>query len=93
MKKTILTEIDKAARELIADRPDGIIPVAANFTSVRSVVRVCNDAFDHSQTTSRHLRRFITALMEHHRVDWDALKTQCEKSKADGGETVTVPVL
>lgn len=34
MKKTIFTEIDKAARELITDQPDGIIPVATNFTIV-----------------------------------------------------------
>lgn len=132
MKKTIFTEIDKAARELITDQPDGIIPVATNFTivcrtnligeheyevysyrtvvalvslyvsnnsadksipSVHSVVRVRNDAFDHSQTTSRHLHRFITAVMEHRRVDWDALKTQCDESKANGTETVVVPIL
>lgn len=132
MKKTIFTEIDKAARELITDQPDGIIPVATNFTivcrtnligeheyevysyrtvvalvslyvsndsadksipSVRLVVRVRNDAFDHSQTTSRHLHRFITAMMEHRRVDWDALKTQCDESKANGTETVVVPTI
>lgn len=132
MKKTIFTEIDKAARELIIDQPDGIIPVATNFTivcrtnligeheyevysyrtvvalvslyvsndsadkstpSVRSVVRVRSDAFDHSQTTSRHLHRFITAMMEHRRVDWDALKTQCDESKANGTETVVVPTI
>lgn len=132
MKKTIFTEIDKAARELITDQPDGIIPVATNFTivcrtnligeyeyevysyrtivalvslyvsndsadksipSVHSVVRVRNDAFDHSQTTSRHLHRFITAMMEHRRVDWDALKTQCNESKANGTETVVIPTI
>lgn len=132
MKKTIFTEIDKAARELITDQPDGIIPVATNFTivcrtnligeheyevysyrtvvalvslyvsndsagksipSVRSVVRVCNDAFDHSQTTSRHLHRFITAMMEHRRVDWDTLRRLCDESKANGTETVVVPII
>lgn len=132
MKKTILTEIDKAARELIADQPDGIIPVATNFTivcrtnligeheyevysyrtvvalvslyvsndsadksipSVRSVVRVRNDAFDHSQTTSRHLHRFITAMMEHRRVDWDTLRRLCNESKANGTETVVIPTI
>ena len=132
MKKTIFTEIDKAARELITDQPDGIIPVAANFTivcrtnligeheyevysyrtvvalvslyvsndsadksihSVRSVVRVRNDAFDHSQTTSRHLHRFITAMMEHRSVDWDTLRRLCNESKANGTETVVIPTI
>lgn len=132
MKKTIFTEIDKAAQELITDQPDGIIPVATNFTivcrtnligeheyevysyrtvvalvslyvsndsadksipSVHSVVRVRNDAFDHSQTTSRHLHRFITAMMGHRRVDWDTLRRLCNESKANGTETVVVPIL
>lgn len=60
---------------------------------MRPLVRVRNDAFDHSQTTSRHLHRFITAIMEHRRVDWDTLKTLCDGSKADGTETVIVPVI
>ena len=138
MKKTIFTEIDKAARELITDQPDGIIPVTTNFTivcrtnligeceyevysyrtvvalvslyvsndsadksipsipsipSVRSVVRVRNDAFDHSQTTSRHLHRFITAMMEHRRVDWDTLRRLCNESKANGTQTVVIPTI
>ena len=61
--------------------------------SMRPLVRICNDAFDHTRTTSRHLHRFITALMEHRRVDWDALKQLCDESKADGTETVIVPVI
>lgn len=61
--------------------------------SLRPIVQVCNDAFDHTRTTSKHLHRFITALMEHRRVDWDKLKQLCEESKADGGETVIVPTL
>ena len=132
MKKTIFTEIDKAAREILNDQPDGIIPVATNFTivcrtnligeyeyevysyrtvvalvslyvsndpankstpSVRSIVRIYNNAFNHSQTTSRHLHRFITAIMEHRRVDWDTLKRLCNESKANGTQTVIVPVL
>lgn len=128
-KEPILVRIDEAARELLADRPDGIIPVSGNFTivcrtnligeyeyevysyrtvvafvsfdaatslpghPVRPIVRVCNDAFDHTRTTSRHLHRFITALMEHRRVDWDKLKVLCDESKADGGKTVIVPVI
>lgn len=61
--------------------------------SPRAIVRVYNDAFDHTHTTSRHLHRFITALMEHRRVDWDTLKQLCDESKADGTETVIVPVI
>lgn len=128
-KEPILVRIDEAARKLLVDRPDGIIPVSGNFTivcrtnligeyeyevysyrtvvafvsfdaatslpghPVRPIVRVCNDAFDHTRTTSKHLHRFITALMEHRRVDWDALKQLCDESKADGTETVIVPTL
>lgn len=61
--------------------------------SLRPIVRVCNNAFDHTRTTSRHLHRFITALMEHRRIDWDALKQLCDESKANGTETVIVPVI
>lgn len=122
-KEPILVQIDEAARELLDDRPDGIIPVSGNFTIVcrtnlgseceyevysyrtvvayvsfstphtRPAVRICNDAFDHTRTTTRHLHRFITALMEHRRIDWDKLKTLCNESKADGTETVIVPVI
>lgn len=128
-KEPILVRIDEAARELLDDQPDGIIPVSGNFTivcrtnligeyeyevysyrtvvafisfnaatslpghPVRPIVRVCNNAFDHTRTTSRHLHRFITALMEHRRVDWDALKQLCDESKADRTSTVIVPVI
>lgn len=125
-KEPILARIDKAARELLYDQPDGIIPVSGNFTivwqeyayevysyrtlvalvsfasslneqtglwSMRPLVRICNDAFDHTRTTSKHLHRFITALMEHRRIDWDKLKVLCDESKADGGKTVIVPVI
>lgn len=128
-KEPILVRIDEAARELLDDRPDGIIPVSGNFTivcrtnligeyeyevysyrtvvafisfdaatslpghPVRPIVRVCNNAFDHTRTTSRHLHRFITALMEHRRVDWDALKQLCDESKVDRTSTVIVPVI
>lgn len=61
--------------------------------SLRAIVQVQNDAFNHTRTTSRHLHRFITALMEHRRVDWDKLKQLCDESKADGAETVIVPVV
>ena len=128
-KEPILVRIDEAARELLADRPDGIIPVSGNFTivcrtnligeyeyevysyrtvvafvsfdaatslpghPVRPIVRICNDAFDHTRTTSRHLHRFITALMEHRRVDWDKLGQLCDESKAGGTSIVIVPVI
>lgn len=128
-KEPILVRIDEAARELLADRPDGIIPVSGNFTivcrtnligeyeyevysyrtvvafvsfdaatslpghPVRPIVRICNDAFDHTRTTSRHLHRFITSLMEHRRVDWDKLGQLCDESKAGGTSTVIVPVI
>lgn len=61
--------------------------------SLRAIVQVQNDAFDHTRTTSRHLHRFITALMEHRRVDWDKLKQLCDERKADGNSTVIVPVV
>lgn len=61
--------------------------------SMRPLVRICNDAFDHTHTTSRHLHRFITAMMEHRRVDWDKLKQLCDASKANGGKTVIVPTI
>ena len=64
-----------------------------SIPSVRSVVCVRNDAFDHSQTTSRHLHRFITAMMEHRRVDWDTLRRLCNESKANGTETVVIPTI
>lgn len=59
--------------------------------SLRPIVRVHNDAFDHTRTTSRHLRRFITALLEPRRVDWDKLKALCDESKANENSTVIVP--
>lgn len=34
-KEPVLARIDEAARELLDDRPDGIIPVSGNFTIVR----------------------------------------------------------
>lgn len=61
--------------------------------SMRPLVRIYNDAFDHTRTTSRHLHRFITALMEHRRIDWDKLKQLCDASKANGTKTVIVPTL
>lgn len=61
--------------------------------SLRPIVQIYNNAFDHTRTTSRHLHRFITALMEHRRIDWDKLKQLCDASKADGGKTVIVPTL
>lgn len=33
-KEPILARIDKAAREILDDQPDGIIPVSGNFTIV-----------------------------------------------------------
>lgn len=33
-KEPVLTRIDKAARALLYDQPDGIIPISGNFTIV-----------------------------------------------------------
>ena len=107
----VLDEIDEAAREIINDRPEGIIPAAGGrFTIVRHdytvddeliceyrvysystlvdfvtfdrysvripTIRVCKDAFDHSRPTSKHLHRFITALL----APFD-LKPDCDLHK------------
>lgn len=61
--------------------------------SLRPIVQIRTDAFDHTRTTSRHLHRFITALMEHRRVDWDKLKQLCNERQADGNSTVIIPVI
>lgn len=37
---------------------------------------VHRDAFHHSTTTSKHLRRFVSAMVG--RVDWDALYKACD---------------
>ena len=41
---------------------------------------VHRDAFDHSTTTSRHVRRFLSAMVG--RVDWDALYKACRADNA-----------
>lgn len=38
---------------------------------------VHRDAFHHSTTTSRHLRRFVSAMVGY--VDWDALYKACDR--------------
>lgn len=38
------------------------------------------DAFHHSTTTSRHVRRFVSAMVG--RVDWDALYKACRADNA-----------
>ena len=45
-------------------------------------IRVCKDAFDHSRTTSKHLHRFITALLAPFdlRPDWGDARTWCSNS-------------
>lgn len=40
-------------------------------------ILVERNAFHHSTTTSRHLRRFLSALIG--RVDWDALYKACDR--------------
>ena len=37
-------------------------------------------AFDHSTTTSRHVRRFLSAMVG--RIDWDALYKACRTDNA-----------
>ena len=43
---------------------------------------VHHDAFHHSTTTSRHLRRFLSAMVC--RVDWDALYKACNHECISG---------
>lgn len=45
-------------------------------------IRVCKDAFDHSRTTSKHLNRFITALLAPFdlRPDWGNAPEWCAHS-------------
>lgn len=45
-------------------------------------IRVCKDAFDHSRTTSKHLHRFITALLAPFdlKPDWDDARKWCADS-------------
>jgi len=45
-------------------------------------ILVERNAFHHSTTTSRHLRRFLSALMR--RIDWDALYKACDKETISG---------
>lgn len=45
------------------------------------LVLVNRDAFHHSTTTSRHLRRFLSALVC--RIDWNALYKACNKACDD----------
>ena len=42
------------------------------------LVLVKRDAFNHSTTTSKHVRRFLSALVA--RIDWDALYRACNKA-------------
>lgn len=50
---------------------------------------VKRDAFHHSTTTSKHVRRFLSALVG--RIDWDALYKAC--NKACDGETYGNPFI
>lgn len=43
---------------------------------------VHRDAFHHSTTTSRHLRRFVSAMVG--RVDWGALYKACDRECING---------
>lgn len=45
-------------------------------------IRVCKDAFDHSRTTSKHLNRFITALLAPFNLgpDWGNAPEWCAHS-------------
>lgn len=42
-------------------------------------ITICKDAFDHSRTTSKHLNRFITALLVPFdlKPDWDDARERC----------------
>ena len=43
---------------------------------------VHRDAFHHSTTTSKHLRRFVSAMVG--RVDWDVLYKACDRECVSG---------
>lgn len=43
---------------------------------------VHRDAFHHSTTTSKHVRRFVSAMVG--RVDWDALYKACDRECISG---------
>lgn len=45
------------------------------------LILVMRDAFHHSTTTSKHVRRFLSALVGH--IDWDALYEACNKACDD----------
>ena len=64
----------------------GVYSVCSYTTEVARVILhdyspctilVERDAFHHSTTTSRHLRRFLSALTW--RIDWDALYKACDR--------------
>lgn len=40
------------------------------------LILVKSDTFNHSTTTSRHVRRFLSALVD--RIDWDSLYRACK---------------
>ena len=52
-------------------------------------VDMCTDALNHSATTSRHVSRFLSGVVDG-RVDWKQLKALCASAV---GSTVTVPMV
>lgn len=53
---------------------------SAAYDIIRDTFVHC-DAFHHSTTTSRHVRRFLSAMVG--RVNWDALYKACNKACDD----------
>lgn len=64
-----------------------IVTRALGTVGVR--VDMCTDALSHSRTTSRHVARFLSGVVDGY-VDWDRLKAACASAV---GSTVVVPTV
>ena len=59
------------------------------------IIHVVTDAFEQSRTTSKHLRRLITALLapSGNQVNWDELDRRCADAQLGGASTALVPLV